>query len=1604
MNQIYRNKFSVFLTSILFLILFSVQILFASAKQPLPKDITSLIPNKYASIESSDLSHTSDVFILINDFHYNYQAQTNIAHIIGDLCKNHDYKLVLTEGGAGNLNLSYLRALAPQEIRESVSQKYLKKGYISGEEYLDIAGRETFIIEGLEDKRLYLENVNAFFGSNEVKENLAPFLNKIDHVIDDLKVTLYPAEILEFEKVYTAYRDGIVSFFDYIHRLEQSAARAGITAKGTQQLAAFLDISRYFSSLDDSHIRAVIKKYIQDVKDRRHELDIKEDSWTVLVQYESLDALIARLGEVEAKSGLSLEGYPELVEYRDKDRTFKALDIAAIQDEAHTLKTSFYKALLKDPDQQKLYQLSEDIIIFKRLINLTLSRKEYEFYKANVASFQPSGWVTVLKAICDRQLYEGKVPSADFITFEMLDKIDNFYRQATRRDDFFIINTRNLLKKDDQSKAIIIVGGFHKDIFVDYFKREKLNYAVVSPKFDTHEATCNYLEVFKKKMTTAAQVAALERQYLDIQATKGTPVETALASELRDAAKVNHVVPPALKKAIADGRAFVIKDIQDVNLDRLFDLEPRQIAEALTDGLPGITDQILDDIARKLRGPPGEQLRLKLKTGFFAIQETVQEAIKAKEDQKVAKRYLIALDDPAAPNAFLPDPSVSEVLRAPSGLDLVYIGMKALEYSFLNSDNLYGLKRVLKSDAFGLNTPDYLPKGNELKYLKIFWRGVKAHVDGIPFRQYLFKKTSTNSESQFFVTEGPITIVENVDNPKDLQAINIARFPEMYRIQRLTARPRKEVSLLPFFADGVGSSIRWLHMIRGIKRKHPDAYYSIILFDIPQNREFTIKQLKGIVDEVIWVKPEEPLVTQQMNVSSHFRIKDAHRVIWELLIQSIIDKDPAINKAYAFEHFVKEYDFSRHHPTVPFDKATEYANAYFSINTPVEFPLTSSEQEAADKFYEKIKVDPEKDFVIAYNLRLDMSLTDPSRNTNLYDTLKFVQMLKEKVYAQTGRYPKIIFFGNSPLAFANQLLRELSEVEKSTTDELYLDRIRALTMELVKAAQELDEWFKSDRDLIDFTNIWKLTYNQFKQTYTIPEQAAILSRARFVTGTNSGALDVPLALGTPGVRLTEYHYLGYNEFLAKNLTINVRPVEEIKSSKPFISFVADRGVNTFLNFLASPAVKNDPETVSRAYDEMIEYLTNQRYAATVFNLYHVKKKNTLKGSVGSPLEAEDNTRYRPGRNLPLLVRALAREGVENLGFFLGMPDATALEWLHTGRMDFTFAPLERSYPSVSIPVFFGVHSFIEPPVKDYLIVLDPIDKVPYDREFTSDQGLVQYFRNAKYVLVWDKTMLKHLTDRLPELAQKTLLMDKIIAPSIPRLLLGIQRVRYDAMASQLIGILEHHATTVFSKLKDQSRKQNRERIEAAVYETGKEYQIRHLGDFSWGRDLAEKLDKYFHDRDDVQRLDDMNYIGLWLISQQGLLVDGVIPFTFRLSDFIELDDNHLKDLFGSNIFESEAVMYQAYRAITEYGADITPLAELLVFKAQIIRLLNTGGVKGVMSEAESYKYFIDKENRLLADFFREYHIVAKDITPDSDEIRIVPRVIVSPAHEVESSL
>ncbi|HID26469.1 MAG TPA: hypothetical protein EYP22_01275, partial [Methanosarcinales archaeon] len=110
----------------------------------IPKDIGT-IKDRYKGKDPRFIIH-------IQDAHCNYEAQKNISRIVETLYKDYNINLISVEGADGYVDTSWFKAFPDVEIRREVADYFMKKGEITGVEFLSITEDYPIKIYGAENK------------------------------------------------------------------------------------------------------------------------------------------------------------------------------------------------------------------------------------------------------------------------------------------------------------------------------------------------------------------------------------------------------------------------------------------------------------------------------------------------------------------------------------------------------------------------------------------------------------------------------------------------------------------------------------------------------------------------------------------------------------------------------------------------------------------------------------------------------------------------------------------------------------------------------------------------------------------------------------------------------------------------------------------------------------------------------------------------------------------------------------------------------------------------------------------------------------------------------------------------------------------------------------------------------------------------------------------------------------------------------------------------------------------------------------------------------------------------------------------------------------
>jgi len=462
------------------------------------------IPSQIGSIkeifENNLLGPSSaPTIIQIQDAHCNYEAQKNLATILEYLIKEKNVKLVLVEGGSGNVTLSFLRAYAEKKDRELIADKYLRSGKISGEEYLDIVSDYNFELYGIENPTLYESNLDSFLNIESYRDNALKDIAGLRKIVEALKPRVYSSELRDFEDKETKYENKEVSLANYAAYIKEKALEKELGMDDYQQIVFFLKSLGLEKELDFKEAEKQRGIFIKDLAGKMAESEVKE--------------LIARTQEFKAQKILSSEyygflknkaegkldlrqDYPQLASYMSYAELGPQIKPEALLEELRLLSGKLKDIIFVSADEKELYRVSAGLFTLEHFLKLDLTPRDYDEFTADQEKLKTASWIDFLKRNC-RKYGIGESPEAAASIDDNIDKFNDFYRIGLQREQSFMKNIADKMAASGDKVAVVITGGFHTSGMSKLFKDNGYSYAVVTPAITERADPAIYYSVLR---------------------------------------------------------------------------------------------------------------------------------------------------------------------------------------------------------------------------------------------------------------------------------------------------------------------------------------------------------------------------------------------------------------------------------------------------------------------------------------------------------------------------------------------------------------------------------------------------------------------------------------------------------------------------------------------------------------------------------------------------------------------------------------------------------------------------------------------------------------------------------------------------------------------------------------------------------------------------------------------------------------------------------------------------------------------------------------------------------------------------------------------------
>lgn len=343
--------------------------------------------------------------ILIQDAHVNYVAQQHLAAIIDRLATTYGVRLILVEGGEGDVSLSYLRDRGSPAARQAVGEEYLKTGMISGEEYLDIVSEQPLMLWGIDDPARYREHFNLFLEVEHAQASVAQELEQLRQLAQTLKERTVGEALKAFEATQAKFDADQLSLEQYAKFLVGHVAGAGLSMTDAPNLERVVSVTSLEASLDfeQAHTEQgqLIAK-LRAVASAEELAHLTETAQQLHADQAATETFYQELATLITRHQIDLSGLPNLAGYLRYIQLKTELQPRALVSELALVASAIKARLAASASEKELTELADRVVLIQRLMQLSWTPDDYAAYQAQAAQCQLSVLIPQLQGHAQR--------------------------------------------------------------------------------------------------------------------------------------------------------------------------------------------------------------------------------------------------------------------------------------------------------------------------------------------------------------------------------------------------------------------------------------------------------------------------------------------------------------------------------------------------------------------------------------------------------------------------------------------------------------------------------------------------------------------------------------------------------------------------------------------------------------------------------------------------------------------------------------------------------------------------------------------------------------------------------------------------------------------------------------------------------------------------------------------------------------------------------------------------------------------------------------------------------------------------------------------------
>jgi|GEM_PF-1258843 len=481
---------------------------------------TFTIPAHLGDVKYAHKGTSNKIVVHLQDAHCNYYAQRKISDIIDYLNKEYGLSIINLEGGVGKYDLTVFTSITGETIRREVADYFVKRGEINGAEFYAVNNSDKIQLWGVENKDLYLDNLQVYRDSLKYKPEVDECLISLTHILNNLKRHIYTPELLKIDMAYGAYKAGNMDFRAYLEFLTLKAKDEGINVKGFANLYLLVQAMEQEEKVNfekanternvliDELKNALSKNEVTELVSKSVDFKTKKISRKIFYDY-----LLSKAKELN----IDIKRFPELSNYIMYVTIYEAVNRFQVMKELDELEAAIKEPLYRNDTERRLNVLSRNLVLMKNIFDISLTKTDYEYYLAEKSSFDVINYVNFIEKEAPIYKIEARLAPSILKLDDYRTRIAKFYEYSFKRDKVFIENLKFHPERENTESAVLMTGGFHTENLCNLLKEKNISYVSIIPKFTSEKGyECPYFDLL------AGQTTNIQRMLTSIIAKAST--------------------------------------------------------------------------------------------------------------------------------------------------------------------------------------------------------------------------------------------------------------------------------------------------------------------------------------------------------------------------------------------------------------------------------------------------------------------------------------------------------------------------------------------------------------------------------------------------------------------------------------------------------------------------------------------------------------------------------------------------------------------------------------------------------------------------------------------------------------------------------------------------------------------------------------------------------------------------------------------------------------------------------------------------------------------------------------------------------------------------